>query len=55
MTTYDLVAELRHQANEWAIFAMQCQAKGFDGMSQAAALNAERCEKCAEEIERANQ
>ena len=50
-----LIDELRHQAQEWALFAMQCQSKGFDAMAQACVENAKRCEKCAEDIEGANQ
>jgi hypothetical protein len=50
-----LIDELRHQAQEWALFAMQCASKGFDGMATACVQNSERCEKCAEDIERANQ
>ena len=54
MTTHDMISEMRRQAEEWAVFAMQCQSKGFDAMAQACVENAKRCEKCADDIERAN-
>jgi hypothetical protein len=47
-----LIDEMRRQAREWEIAAMQWASKGYQGMAEAAVENAERCEKCALDIER---
>ena len=53
--TQRYIDELRHQANEWTVAAMQWASKGYEGMAEAATKNAVRCNECADEIERARQ